>query len=293
MLALRQDRTGMLEALKAGWRHWFALVRGSGAVELAARIGYASRGAVYLSVGAMALLKAAGLAPHAEGAVGALRAWGQWPVGVVLLWATSLGLIAFAVWRALQSVADVEHLGFSPKAIVTRLGKAISGLVYGGLGVTLLNLLDTLRDLHHPSEQAETIAQVQNTLSLPFGRTLVVTSGLLLLAVGVGNMVRAFFDHFTHQLDCHPWWNSLVGTLARIGYFSRGVAFLPAGALMIAAGWHAHAAEAISIGSSLDLMRAQPFGREILAVQACGLGAFGVYGLVKAVFRRLEMEADG
>ena len=81
---------------------------------MAARVGYASRGAVYLSIGAMALLKALGLTPHAEGAIGALRAWGQWPIGVALLWVTGVGLCAFAGWRALQSVFDIERLGHGP-----------------------------------------------------------------------------------------------------------------------------------------------------------------------------------
>ena len=129
--------------LDAVWRG----LRGSGAVELAARVGYASRGAVYLSVGLMALLKALRLTPHAESAIDALQAWAQWPVGVVLLWITGVGLCGFALWRALQSLADVEHLGLGMKALITRVGKATSGLLYGTLGVTVLRLLDTLRDL--------------------------------------------------------------------------------------------------------------------------------------------------
>jgi hypothetical protein len=282
----------VFNSLTDAWRRWLRMAQGSGAVALAARIGYASRGAVYLSVGLMALLKAVGRAPHADGAVDALRAWGQWPLGVVLLWATGLGLIAFAIWRALQSVADVEHLGLSPKAIATRLGKAVSGVVYGALGLTVLNLLDTLRDLHHPDEEAATVASVQSALVLPFGKTLVITAGLMLLMVGVGNMVRAFVDHFTQALDCHPGWNGIIGGLARIGYFARGAAFLPAGVFTIAAGWHAHAAEALSLGRSLDMFDAQPFGNVILAAQAFGLASFGVYGLVKAVYRRVGGPSD-
>src|ERR1700761_5006524 len=79
-------------------------------VEAAARLGYASRGAVYLSIGVMALLAALRRAPHAAGAVDALRAWAQWPIGVLLLWVTGVGLCGFAFWRALQSMVDVERL---------------------------------------------------------------------------------------------------------------------------------------------------------------------------------------
>ena len=100
----------------------------SGVVELAARCGYAARGMVYLSVGLMALLKSAGLNPHAQGAVGALGAWARWPLGVALLWMTGIGLLGFAAWRGLQSIGDVEHPRWRPSALAGRIGKAISGL---------------------------------------------------------------------------------------------------------------------------------------------------------------------
>jgi hypothetical protein len=268
------------------WR-W---VRRSGAVELAARAGYASRGAVYLSVAVMVVLKAAGLTPHAEGAVRALAAWAQWPVGVVLLWIIGVGLCGFAVWRALQSVADVEHLGLGAKALFTRTGKAVSGLLYGALGLTVLRLLDTLRDLRKSDADAETAASIQHTLALPFGRTLVIAFGALLLAVGAGNMVRAFVDHFTRALGSNPHWDRVIGGLARVGYFARGLAFLPPGAFIVLAGWRSRPHEALSIGHSLDTVLALPFGTALLAVEGLGLAAFGVFGLAKALCRRVELD---
>jgi hypothetical protein len=270
------------------WR----LARSSGAVEVAARFGYASRGAVYLSVGGMALAKAIGLAPHAQGAVGALEAWAQWPLGVALLWITAVGLCGFAGWRALQSVFDVEHLGRGLKALATRAGKAVSGLLYGVLGVTVLNLLDTLRDLRRDDDEADTVAFVQHALTLPFGRTLVMVFGAVLLGVGLGNMVRAFVDHFAGDLQCHDRWRGLIGWTARIGYFARGAAFLPAGVFTILAGWRSQPHTAVSISRSLDYFQSLPFGTALLAVQALGLAAFGVFGLTKAAFRRVDL-VDG
>jgi hypothetical protein len=273
--------------------HWITaawhVLRSSGAVELAARCGYAARGAVYLSVGAMALLKALRLTPHAEGAVGALRAWGQWPVGVMLLWVTGIGLCGFALWRALQSVFDVEHLGAGPKALITRIGKGVSGILYGALGITVLNLLDTLRELRKGDDQSDTVASVQQVLTLPFGRTLVVTFGALLLIVGLGNMVRAFVGHFTDALQSHSRWDGVIGTTARIGYFARGAAFLPAGGFAMLAGWRSQPHTAVSIAKSLDLFQSLPFGTALLTVQAFGLAAFGVFGLAKALYRRVEL----
>jgi hypothetical protein len=282
-------RWAQVPLVSAVWR----ALRTCGFVELAARVGYASRGAVYLSIGLMALLHAVGAAPHAEGAVGALRAWAQWPVGVVLLWITGIGLCAFAWWRALQSVIDVEHLGFGPKALVTRIGKAVSGLLYGFLGLTVLKLLDTLRDIRkYDDADADMANSVRHVLTLPFGRTMVITFGLMLLAVGVGNIARAFVDHFTKAMGSDPSFHGAIGVLARAGYFARGVAFLPAGGFIVLAGWRSRPHQALSIGHSLDTLMSLPFGPELLAIQALGLAAFGVFGLAKAIWRRVELDDD-
>jgi hypothetical protein len=266
----------------------FSIGRRTGVIEGAARIGYFSRGAVYLSIGAMALLKAANLTPHAKGGIGALRAWAHWPLGVVLLWLIGLGLCGFAAWRALQSGLDIEDKGRGAKALAGRIGKAVSGLLYGVLGYEVLSLLDTFRDLPDGDDQAEAVASVHSLLVLPFGRTIVITAGALLLAAGVGNMVRACVDHFTQSLDCHPTWKRPIGWMARAGYFARGVAFLPAGYFTVVAGWDSQPHEAVGVGRALELILGLPFGRELLALQAVGLLAFGVFGVSKAVYRRVE-----
>jgi hypothetical protein len=274
------------------WPAWLAAVvtmgRRTGVIEGAARVGYFSRGAVYLSIGAIAWLKAAGLTPHARGGIGALRAWSDWPVGVVLLWLIGLGLCGFAAWRALQSVADIERVGRTPMALAGRLGKAVSGILYGTLGYETLSLLDTFRDLSQGDDQADTVASIHGLLGLPFGRSLVIVSGGLLLLAGLGNMVRACIDHFTQSLDCHPAWKRPLGWMARAGYFSRGVAFLPAGYFTMVAGWDAQPHEALSVGRALELIMALPFGAALLALQATGLIAFGAFGVSKAVYRRVD-----
>jgi hypothetical protein len=281
-------RWARIPLVPAAWR----TLRSVGIVELAARAGYASRGLVYLSIGFIALLRAGGVAPHAEGAVGAMRAWSQWPIGVFLLWIAGLGLCAFASWRFLQAFLDVEHLGVRFNAVATRLGKAISGLLYGYLGFTVLKLLDALREFRKSNEDAEMQASIEQVLALPFGRSLIITFGVLLFAVGLGNMLRAILDHFTKAIACHPSYQGPIGLLGRIGYFARGVAFLPAAGLITLAGYRSRPHHALSMGHSLDTLLSVPFGRALLIVQALGLAAFGVFGMAKALWRRVELDED-
>jgi hypothetical protein len=258
-------------------------------VGVGARLGYAARGAVYLSVGIMGLTAAADVSPHAVGAVDALEAWGAWPPGVGMLWITGTGLYTFAAWRALQSIFDADRMGASLKALGSRAGKAVSGLIYGGLAVSVFGLIDAMEDLREVDDQAQTQAAIQHALALPGGAALVLALGVLIGAAGLGNIVRAFVGHFTESLTCEGDTARWTGALARFGYAGRGVAMIIAGLATAIAGWNARTSEATGMGGALDMLKQQPFGRPMLAAIALGLIAFGLFGFMKAGLRRITI----
>jgi hypothetical protein len=266
----------------------FAAAPWSTLAELAARAGYAARGAVYVSIGFIALLASAGLTPKAQGALGALYAWGQWPAGIALLWLIGTGLYGFAGWRALQALFDADQLGREPKALFTRAGQAISGLVYGGLAISVFGLLDAIEDLHEADDQAATSAAVAQALDLPAGGLLVIGVGLFILGAGLGSMIRAVVGHFGRTLTGGDETRRWAGVLARSGYFARGLAFLPAGFFTVRAGWHARASEARGVGGALEAMKGQPFGEMALALVALGFIAFGLFAFMEALRRPID-----
>lgn len=264
---------------------WTALV------EAAARAGYVARGVVYLSVGAIALLAALHVAPRAEGAVGALEAWGDWPAGVILLWLVGLGLYGFAGWRALQALFDADRCGSGPRAVVTRLGQAISGITYAALAIGVFGLLDALEDLHEADDRAATRAFVADLLEMPMGELVVASAGLFVVGAGLGSIARGFIDHFGRGLDCARHTRAWAGGVARVGYVGRGLALLPAGALLTRAGLHARAGDAPGLGGALDVLARAPFGEAILALTALGLIAFGAFAILEGALRPMTVPA--
>lgn len=246
-----------------------------------------------MSIGAMALLAALDIAPRAEGAMGALEAWGRWPVGLILLWLVGLGLYAFAGWRALQALFDADRCGATPRALAVRVGQAISGLTYGSLAVGAFGLLDAIADLHETDDRVDTRAFIGRVLDAPMGELVVTAIGVFVIGAGVGSIVRGFIDRFGRDLDCRRTARTWATGVARVGYVGRGLALLPAGAMLVKAGLEARAGEAGGLGAALDLLARQPFGEFALALTALGLIAFGVFAILEGALRRIEAPTPG
>lgn len=255
--------------------------------QLACRFGYAARGFVYLSIGVIAVLAAVELVPEAEGSMGALRAWAEWPLGYVLLWITGLGLYGFAGWRLLQSVFDADRQGRELKAILSRIGQAISGFVYGGLGYSVFGALDALEDLAEPDDRDAEQAAAQQALSMPGGVWLIVGVGVFIMAAGLANMVKAARGNLDKNLVCEDRLSQAAGLVGRIGYGARGLAFLVAGGMLARAGLSAQAEDAAGLGDALQALERAPFGSPLLVLVALGLVAFGLFALMEARYRRI------
>lgn len=258
------------------------------AVEWAARIGYGARGFVYLSVGVLTLLAAMDKIGSAVGSSGAAGWLADQPFGRVWLVLLGVGLWLFVLWRVLQAVFDADHEGDDLKGWAIRAGQALSGLFYALLASTVFEYLDEFG----PRPAAEDVAENQDKaaalMDLPFGQWLIVLAGLVILAVGVGNVIRAWKDRFTEELKCSEEVCRVVRPLARLGYAARGFAYLPLAVFVILAGLTADVSEVTSFGEALDALEAQPGGAVILTTTALGLIAFGAFAFVEARWRRIR-----
>lgn len=264
-------------------RHWLKLL------EWTCRAGYAARGFVYVATGLISVLAAIGLAPRPRGPLAALEAWAQWPLGFVLIGFAGIGLWAFAGWRALQSIFDVEGQGAGPHALMVRAGQAISGIVYGLLAASAFSLIDAMAHLHRVDEQAQTGEGIIYLLALPGGEALVIAAGVFVIVCGVGNLMQAVMRDFGRTLECSDAAGRNAAVLGRLGYAARGLVFLPVGLSISLAGLHARSSEVRGAGAALSGLRALPFGDALLGFAGAGLIAFGLFGFVEARWRNLGL----
>jgi hypothetical protein len=257
-------------------------------LERVARLGYASKGLVYLLVGALAVPAAFGAREDIAGVRGTLRVIVRQPFGSIVLGMVALGLGVYVLWRLLQAGVDPEGKGTDIKGITQRLAYVVSGLVFANLTWDALEIvigwgrgdIDTTEDW-----TALALAQ-------PLGRWLVALGGGIVIGVALYQFYAAYTARFRRKLKLSEMsareavWMTRIG---RFGLATRGLVFAIIGGFLIVAAWNAQAARVRGLGEALTGLAGPPFGPWILAIVALGLVAYGIYTLAEARYRRVVM----
>jgi hypothetical protein len=209
-----------------------APIRRSPWTERIARLGFAAKGAVYMMIGALAILAASRNGGETTDTKGAVARIGEQPFGQVMLALIAIGLFGYALWRFLQAVVDTDGRGTDMKGIAMRVGGLISGVIHVGLAVFAFRLLLGNGSSGDGGEsQQYWTAQV---MAQPFGRWLIAAVGAAIVAVGFGQFVSAqrhkFIEHLrTGEMSASQ--RKWVKRAGEWGFSARGVVFAIVGRL--------------------------------------------------------------
>lgn len=89
-----------------------------------------------------------------------------------------------------------------------------------------------------------------------------------------------------------PGERRVIMPLSRFGLLARGAVFCLVGCFFLVAAAQQDPSEARGLSGALDALRQQPYGGLLLGVVALGLVSFGVYSIVEAVYRRIELPPE-
>jgi hypothetical protein len=269
-------------ARNAASSHWMTLL---------ARLGYASKGVVYLIFGWLAVLLAIGNGGKTTDQRGALQIIYEQPFGKLLLALVVIGLLGFAIWCFLQAWFDTEGKGSDIKGIIGRLGYAIIGVSYAILALGAFQLIARTGT---SSSTKSTTASTQDVTALllnhSWGVAVVVILGLIVIGVACYLFAKAFTARFQRRLlrtGLSAQLRRGVIFLGRFGYAALGVVFSIIGIFFIVAAVQHNPHEAKGLDAALRTLIQQPFGPVLLGIVALGLIAYGVYSFVEARYRRV------
>jgi len=252
------------------------------------RTGFAARGAVYIVVGGFAFLAALGDG-YASGTKGSLErllgsAW-----GFALLAFIAFGLVAFAAWRGLCALMDLEAKGGGAKGWVARGGQVISGFAHLGLAVFALSLVWGGGQSGQGGSSTEDWTAM--LLRQPFGQWLVGLLGLVVIAVGIRQFIKAHKEKFKQFLMASQTSERLT-PVVKFGIDAHGVVIGIIGGFFIWAALTANPERAGGLGQALDTVRQAVYGQILLGIVGAGLVAFAVFCFIEARYRIVPRLAE-
>lgn len=256
------------------------------------RFGYVVRGLVYVVIGVFAFKTAMGAGGALEDPQGAIASLGKTPLGGAVLYGVLLGLCGYASWGLIRAVFDPLHKGTHPKAILVRVGFAVSSLAYTLLAFATYRLITGGNTAARNGAQA---AQTQQTtasiLSNPWGPWVVVIVATIVTGFGVSQVFQGLRPDFHRQFQPYALSSSQRTWMDRLGRFgtaARGVVFALVGISLLLAAFHHDPSLARGVDGVLTALLHQPHGTSLLGVVALGLVAFGLYSAMSGIWLRFK-----
>lgn len=252
-------------------------------LEVLARVGLVAYGVVHLLVGWIALQVAWGGSGDSADQSGALQNLAEQPYGPALLWLIALGLAALTIWQASEATWGFQG-GDAKKRVRRRVTAGAKAVVYLLLAISAARFAMGSGQSSSQSQQSTT----SGVLGLPLGRALVVAVALIVVAVGVGHVRKAFTKKFLKEIDTSamtPAARKTITRLGQVGYAGKGAALAVVGLLLGYAAVTFDAEKASGLDGAMRTIAAQPFGRFLLTAVALGFVAFGLFAFAQSRYR--------
>jgi hypothetical protein len=237
-------------------------------------VGLISFGIIHLLLGWLCVQIALGGGGEAS-TDGALKDLVSRPLGNVLMIVFAIGLFTLAVWQLLEALFGYRNRE-KKKMIRKKISSSARVIMYAGLGFSAL-LLAIGSQTSDSAESAQSTTAM--LMDAPFGRILVGLVGLIVIAVGVGHIVKGVRRKFAKD-DLKPGAPEWGKKLGMVGWSVKGVSIGLVGGLFL---WAAIAYDAEKAGATdgaLKTLQDQPFGQILLILMGLGFAAYGVYCFV-------------
>jgi len=259
----------------------------STAFEVLTRVGFISRGVIYIIIGWLAIEVAtrttSGTPTNQKGA---LETIAKQPLGHWLLIVVAIGLGAYAIWRFVQASAGHGPEGGGDASTFGRISAAASGCGYAAVCALAVSILlgSSSQSSSNPHKSAAGV------LGWPGGQWIVGIAGLILIGVALfqgykGVTLRFLEEDKTEQMGrLTERWITVMGV---VGHLARMVAFGLIGVFIVKAAVDYSPKSAVGLDGALERLARQSYGTFLLAVVAAGLIAFGVYSIAEARYRRI------
>ena len=239
------------------------------------RLGFAARGITYVLLGYIALSTRG----DAKGGGSAVYDYLQdVPFGVPILWAMTVGLLAYVAFRLLCAISDLQHRGADTTGILKRVGDFASAVAHAFLAYACFQFATGEKRSSEGEGGGQEMA----------GSILQMDIGwIVITAIGIGFLVGAFMQgktaltaHFMHRISARA--PAITKPIGRAGHAARSAVFLLIGWSMVKGAWVEQEDRMQGLGEAILSLRDSGL---IYTLVAIGLIMFGVFSLFTARYR--------
>jgi len=245
-----------------------------------AKLGYVSRGLVYLIIGYFATLSMFGHG-EAKGSKSALSTVIQQPFGATLLWIVAVGLICYSLWRLIQSVLDTDDHGLSAKGFSIRAGLFISCITHLSLAWWAISLA------MGSSEKSGGASWSAKLAATTGGSIILAIIAACILGAGFAHIFKGATAGFMEHFNDGP--NRTLKRICQVGLITKGIAFLIISYLFSLTIFNSASNKDFGVEDALNFTGSMTYGWVILSAMGFGLFAFGFYSIIAAKYRRIEI----
>ena len=259
-----------------------------------ARVGFVAKAVLYGTIGTFAALAGLRIGGGATDTGGAMSALVDAPLGRVLLALMAAGLSGYAIWRVIEGIMDPERRGTGVKALAVRASFVLRGLAHGVLALSAGRLAMGSGDGSGSGAGAEHGREAtQQAFEVPGGSALVWAIAIGIAGYGVYQLYRAFASKLGKRLNVGEMSRQagrwVIG-VSRFGIAARGVVFIAIGWMASLAARSQDANRTGGVREALEMIR--QFGNWPFLAVAFGLIAYGVFQLLNARYRRIQVSDE-
>lgn len=249
-----------------------------------ARYGLASKGVVYCVMGVLTVLAAFGMGGRKGDKATVFQFIYEQPFGKILLILIGLGLLGFVALRFVQAFRDTDNKGNDMKGLITRIGFAISGLLYLGFSVYALRLA-----MDNPSSGDAKQFFVAKVMQWPMGEWIIGIVAVIVIISGINQIYKGVSGKFMKKVTLvRSGLDDVFRKAGLIGYVARGIVFLILGYFLGVAAANSNPKEAQGTKEAFDFLQGN-FGNVLMGLVAIGLIGYGVFMFVRARYERISI----
>lgn len=263
---------------------------GTGSIAKIRSLGFFTKGMVYLLVGVLTFLAAFNWGGSISSSNNVVRFLLELPMGKILVGTTSLGLLAYSLWRFYEVVLvqkddSIEKI----KGGFKMLRYLYSGLFYITIAYTfakpLINTWQGKAANTGGDQNGEERAALWELLNNDWGKVLLWALAILIAGQALQQFYISYKAGFMKKIDNYPqvkYEYDLIKKMGRFGYIARGVVFgiLAFFVVKVILSHNANAYKGTQ--GALEYLLSFTYGTFLLGMVALGLAGYGIFHIMVA-----------